>query len=151
MNGAPLHIAHLNSMLTGGGTDDQCVKLAHGLGQLHQQVTVLGPDAREFSRNTRQQGVPFQPTPTEGPLKLRFILAAARFVRKTKVQIVHAHHGRDLWPAVMVRRMSGTLPLLVLTRHLAKSPSSWASRRFLLGQCDGLIAVSNFVAKVLRE
>ena len=39
----------------------------------------------------------------------------------------------------------------MLTRHLAKSPSSWFSRRFLLGRCDALIAVSEFVAKVLRE
>ena len=51
----------------------------------------------------------------------------------------------------MATRLSGRRPLLVLTRHLAKSPSSWASRRFLLNQCDGLIAVSDFVAKVLRE
>ena len=34
---------------------------------------------------------------------------------------------------------------------MAKSPSSPASRRFLLGPCDALIAVSEFVAKVLRE
>jgi len=39
----------------------------------------------------------------------------------------------------------------VLTRHLAKSPASLASRRLLLGQCDAVIAVSEFVAKVLRE
>jgi glycosyltransferase involved in cell wall biosynthesis len=34
---------------------------------------------------------------------------------------------------------------------MAKSPSSWFSRRFLLSQCDALVAVSRFVAKVLRE
>jgi glycosyltransferase involved in cell wall biosynthesis len=34
---------------------------------------------------------------------------------------------------------------------MAKSPGSWASRHFLLAQCDALIAVSDFVAKVLRE
>ena len=33
---------------------------------------------------------------------------------------------------------------------MAKSPSSWFSRRFLLGQCDALIAVSHFTATVLR-
>jgi glycosyltransferase involved in cell wall biosynthesis len=38
-----------------------------------------------------------------------------------------------------------------LSRHLAKSPGSWVSRRFLLSQCDALLAVSHFVAKVLRE
>lgn len=151
MTRAPLRVAHLNSMLTGGGTDDQCVKLARGLSQLHQQVTVVGPDGREFSQVVRKQEVPFHPTPSEGPLKLRFIAAAAKFVRAERVELVHAHHGRDLWPAVMATRLSGRWPLLVVTRHLAKSPSSWVSRRFLLNQCDGLIAVSDFVAKVLSE
>jgi glycosyltransferase involved in cell wall biosynthesis len=47
--------------------------------------------------------------------------------------------------------MSGVRPKIVLTRHLAKSPSSPVSRGFLLGQCDALVAVSEFVARVLRE
>jgi glycosyltransferase involved in cell wall biosynthesis len=64
---------------------------------------------------------------------------------------VHGHHGRDIWPSVLVARLSGRKPLLILTRHLAKSPSSWVSRRYLLGQCDALIAVSQFVAKVLSQ
>lgn len=34
---------------------------------------------------------------------------------------------------------------------MAKSPSSWVSRHFLLSQCDAMIAVSEFVARVLRE
>jgi glycosyltransferase involved in cell wall biosynthesis len=56
-----------------------------------------------------------------------------------------------LWPTILAARLSGRRPKIVLTRHLAKSPSSWFSRRFLLSQCDALIAVSQFVAKVLRE
>jgi glycosyltransferase involved in cell wall biosynthesis len=146
-----LRIAHLNSLLTGGGTDDQCVKLAHGLLLLGQQVWIAGPDEREFSKVVRQLQVPFHPTPPEGLLKLRFILAAAGFIRNSNIQIVHGHHGRDLWPVVLAARLSGRRPILVLTRHLAKSPSSWISRRFLLNQCDAMIAVSEFVAKVLRE
>lgn len=149
--GEPLRILHLNSLLTGGGTDDQCVKLAHGLSKLGQQVLLAGPDGREFSRIVRELQVPFAPTPPEGLLKSRFIFAAAGAVRRFRPQIVHGHHGRDLWPAVLACRLSARRPLLVLTRHLAKSPSSWFSRRFLLGQCDALIAVSQFVAKVLRE
>ena len=146
-----LRVLQLNSLLTGGGTDDQCVKLAHGLVQLDQQVWVAGPDGREFSKVIRSLQVPFQPTPPEGPLKLRFIIAVAKLVRRLNVQIVHGHHGRDIWPSVMAVRLSGVKPRLVLTRHLAKSPSSWLSRRFLLGQCDAIIAVSHFVARVLQE
>jgi glycosyltransferase involved in cell wall biosynthesis len=144
-------VAHLNSMLSGGGTDDQCVKLAHGLRPLGHPVWLAGPDGREFTRIARKLDVPFHATPPEGPLKLRFILSAARLIRRERIQIVHGHHGRDLWPTILAARLSGRRPLVVLTRHLAKSPSSWFSRRFLLGRCDALIAVSDFVARVLRE
>jgi glycosyltransferase involved in cell wall biosynthesis len=147
----PIKVAHLNSMLSGGGTDDQCVKLAAGLRELGHHVWLAGPDGREFSRIVRELGVPFHVTPPEGPLKLRFIASAARLIRRENIQIVHGHHGRDLWPTIMAARLSGRRPLIVLTRHMAKSPSSWASRKFLLGQCDAMIAVSEFVARVLRE
>jgi glycosyltransferase involved in cell wall biosynthesis len=151
MNPDPLRILQLNSMLTGGGTDDQCVKLALGLHQLGQKIWLLGPEGREFSRITRELGVPLQVSPPEGPLKLRFIASAAKFIRRERIQIVHGHHGRDLWPTVLAARWSGQRPKIVVSRHLAKSPGSAFSRRFLLGQCDALIAVSEFVAKVLRE
>lgn len=146
-----LRVLHLNSRLTGGGTDDQCVKLAHGLQRLGHQVWVAGPEGREFSKIIRDLGISFHATPPEGPIKLRFMLAAARFIRREQIQIVHGHHGCDFWPSVLAARFSGRRPKIVLTRHMAKSPSSWFSRLFLLGQCDAIIAVSNFVARVLRE
>jgi glycosyltransferase involved in cell wall biosynthesis len=146
---APLRVLQLNSLLTGGGTDDQCVKLSAGLHRLGQKVWLAGPAGREFEPVVKSSGVPFVDTgPRSG--KLQFILRAARWIRREQIQIVHGHHGRDIWPAIFAARLAGTRPLLVLSRHLAKSPSSWASRHFLLGQCDALIAVSEFVAKVLR-
>lgn len=146
-----LRVAHLNSLLTGGGTDDQSIKLAAGLQGMGQDVWMAGPDGREFSRVIRDQSLRFHVTPREGPGKLRFIFSVAQLLRREGIQIVHGHHGRDLWPTIVAARLSGVRPKIVLTRHLAKSPSSWFSRRFLLGQCDALIAVSHFVAKVLRE
>jgi len=147
---APLRVLHLNSLLTGGGTDDQCVKLAAALHGLGQKVWLAGPADREFAPVVHASGVPFLDTGPAGG-QLRFILRAARLIREQRAQIVHGHHGRDIWPAIFAARLAGTRPKLVLTRHLAKSPASWASRRLLLGQCDALIAVSEFVAKVLRE
>jgi len=146
-----LRILQLDSMLSGGGTDDQIVKLTQGLHQAGHPVWVAGPDGREFSNIIRDMGLPFHLTPPEGPAKARFVLAVARFIRREKIQIVHGHHGRDYWPTILAARLSGANPKIVLTRHLAKSPGSWASRRFLLRQCDALIAVSEFVAKALRE
>jgi len=150
MSAAPLRVLHLDSLLTGGGTDDQCVKLAAELHRMGQAVWLAGPAGREFEPVVQASGVPFLDTGSAGG-KLRFILRAARFIKNERIQIVHAHHGRDIWPAIFAVRLAGTRPRLVLTRHLAKSPGSPASRRFLLGQCDALIAVSEFVARVLRD
>jgi glycosyltransferase involved in cell wall biosynthesis len=96
-------------------------------------------------------GLPFLPINREGPAKIRLVLESARFIRRNRIQVVHGHHGRDIWPTILAARLAGIRPKIVLTRHMAKSPSSWPSRRFMLGQCDLLIAVSEFVARVLRE
>ena len=147
----PLRVLQVNSMFSGGGTDDQCVKLAAGLREIGHSVWLAGPDGRKFSQIARELGVPFHATPPEGPAKFRFILDVAKLARRERFQIVHGHHGRDLWPTILAARLSGVRPKIVLTRHMAKSPAAWASRHFLLGQCDALIAVSHFTAKVLRE
>jgi glycosyltransferase involved in cell wall biosynthesis len=146
-----IRVLHLNSLLSGGGTDDQCLRLVQGLTQVGVDASLAGPEGTELAGAVREMGLRFHPTPPEGPLKLRFISAAARLIRQERIQIVHGHHGRDIWPTILAARLSRARPKIVLTRHMAKSPGSWVSRRFLLGQCDALIAVSDFVARVLRE
>ncbi|MBN8246899.1 MAG: glycosyltransferase, partial [Verrucomicrobia bacterium] len=141
----------LNTLLTGGGTDDQCVKLAGGLHRAGVEVTLAGPAARPFAAEARRLEVALHDTGAEGPIKLRYIAVVARWIRRMRPDIVHAHHGRDYWPAILATRLSGRRPRLVLSRHLAKSPGSWPGRRFVLGQCDAMIACSQFVAQVLRD
>ncbi|HEV2394102.1 MAG TPA: glycosyltransferase family 4 protein [Verrucomicrobiae bacterium] len=147
----PITVLQFNSLLNGGGTDDQCLKLTEGLRQLGQRVWVAGPDQHELSGRVRDLAVPFHSLPPTGPFRLRLILAAAKVVRRENVRILHGHHGRDFWPVIFAARLSGSHPKVVQTRHLAKSPSSWFTRRFLLGQCDAIIAVSQFVADVLSQ
>ena len=142
---------HLNSLLAGGGTDDQCVRLTEGLRLCGIDAEVAGPDGRRFSDICRARGVPLHVTPQEGPAKVRLILAVAKILRHGGHSIIHGHHGRDLWATVVAARLSGRRPRIVLTRHLAKCPGSAASRWFLLGQIDKMICVSEFVAQVLRE
>ncbi len=144
-------VLHLNSVLATGGTDDQCVRLVQGLRQLGIGAEIAGPDYRHFGGIVRDSGVPLHVINREGPAKLRLIFAAAKVIRQGGHDIVHGHHGRDLWSTVFAARFSGRRPKIVLTRHLAKSPSSGFSKRFLLGQIDRMICVSEFVAHVVRE
>jgi glycosyltransferase involved in cell wall biosynthesis len=135
-------------MLKGGGTDDRSVRIAHALTKLGLKVWMAGPSGREFSKVAADLGLTFCPIK---PGKVSLILGAARLIRREGIQILHARHGRDYWPAIFAARLSGLRPKVILSRHLAKSPGSWASRNLLLGQCDAIAAVSHFVAKVLRE
>lgn len=146
-----LRILQLNSLLHGGGTDDQCVKLAAGLRELRQKLWLAGPADRPLEPVITEFQIARHVTPAEGWFKLRFIRSCARFIREQRVQIVHGHHGRDYWPTILAARLSRCRPKIVLSRHLASSPKSSFSRARLLGQIDALVAVSEFVARVLRE
>jgi glycosyltransferase involved in cell wall biosynthesis len=91
------------------------------------------------------------PIGREGPLKMSFILEAARFIRQQHIQVVHGHHGRDYWRVVLAARLSGVRPKVVLHRYLAKSLGTWVSRQFLLNRTDAFIAGSHCVARILTE
>jgi len=147
---APLRVLHLNSLLTGGGTDDRSVKIAHALSKIGCGVWIAGPAGREFSQIAQELGIPFQHL-TVGPLKLPLIFETARFIRRERVEIIHARHGRDYWPAILAAKLSGRAPKIVLSRHLAKSPGSLFSRRLLLVGCDLMLACSEFVRRILVE
>jgi glycosyltransferase involved in cell wall biosynthesis len=150
-SGEALRVLQLNTLLTGGGTDDQCVKLAAGLHQAGVDVALAGPSGREFSSVVQKLGVTLEDTGAEGFIKLRYIAVVAGIIRRRRIQVVHGHHGRDYWPTILAALLSGRSPRIVLTRHLAKSPGSWPGRWLILSLCDALVACSQFVAKVLRE
>ena len=148
---APLRILQLNSKLDGGGTDDQCLQLAKALQLCGHSVWVAGPDDQVLSEQVDQLGLKLHVIPRAGHSKLKYVMSAAALIRHERIQIVHAHHGRDYWPAVLSAWLSGAHPAVVITRHMAKSPRSQLSRRFLLAQCDALIAVSDFTARILSQ
>src|SRR5437660_5255536 len=147
----PLRMLQIHSLMSGGGTDEQCVNLARGLSELKQSVCLLGPSDRANSLLEKLQGVRFEAVGQAKAAAPQIMLRAARVIRAERIQIVHAHHGRDIWPTILAARLSGRRPKIVITRHMAKSPSSWFSRRFLLNTCDDVVAVAKFVQQVLCE
>lgn len=146
-----MKVLHLNTMLRGGGTDDQCVKVVAGLRSLGVDARIMGPGGCEFRSQLHSFQIPQIATPPEGPLKIHFMRAAAREIRTGGYAIVHAHHGRDYWPTFLSVALSLRRPKIVFTRHLAKSPRSLPSRFFLLRLCDRVIAVSEFTQQVMKE
>ncbi|HQC42622.1 MAG TPA: glycosyltransferase family 4 protein, partial [Verrucomicrobiota bacterium] len=146
-----MKVLHLNTMLRGGGTDDQCIKVVAGLRSLGVDARIMGPGKSEFSSQLQSFQIPQIATPPEGPLKIHFMRAVAREIHTGDYDIVHAHHGRDYWPTFLSVALSLRRPKIVFTRHLAKSPRSLPSRFFLLRLCDRVIAVSEFTRRVMKE
>ena len=137
-------VVMLNSRLRGGGTDTQCLALAQGLAELGWSVETAGPEAAALPGEAPS----LRPLPKFRPWQ---ILALAGILRRSRARIVHAHHGDDYWTALLAANLVQPRPLVVFTRHLAKSPRSPLSRKHLFARADAVIAVSRFVAQVLLE
>jgi glycosyltransferase involved in cell wall biosynthesis len=105
---------------------------------------MAGPETANLS----PQAPSLQSLPKFRPLQ---ILALAGVLRRSRARIVHAHHGDDYWTALLAARLVQPRPLVIFSRHLAKSPRSPLSRKHLFAQADAVIAVSRFVAEVLTR
>jgi glycosyltransferase involved in cell wall biosynthesis len=146
-----LRVAEVNTLLTGGGTDDRSVRTAGALHQLGHDYWLVGPQGEEFSQVAADLGLRTIPLRTRGLRRWLLPLQIARHLNRQRIQVLQARHGRDYWLTVGAARFCRHRPKVILFRHLAKSPGSYVSRRLLLGQCDAFVAVSEFVARVLRE
>lgn len=75
------------------------------------------------------QNFAFHPLPR---FRLFQILSLAGILRRTKPRILHAHHGDDYWTALLASRLVEPRPLVIFSRHLAKSPRSHLSKKISL-------------------
>lgn len=137
-------VVQLNSRLRGGGTDAQTLALSRGLLDLGWDLSIAGPASAPLSAQCPSlTGLPkFRPWQ---------IFALAGVLRRSRARIVHAHHGSDYWTALLASQLVQPRPLVVFTRHLAKSPRARCSRQHLFRRADAVIAVSQFVAEVLTR
>jgi glycosyltransferase involved in cell wall biosynthesis len=138
----------VNSSLRGGGTDEQVLLLSAGLTALGHEVILAAPEGAPLLLRSGNLPMSLQPMPRA---KWSMVQSLIKTLREQRPHIIHAHHGRDYWPIILAAKASGVHPKIVITRHLAKSPASFASKYFLLSATDAVIAVSDFTAHVLSQ
>lgn len=144
----PLRILQVNSAFSGGGADNQTLELALGLRELGEEVTLAVPAGSAWEPLVRQHNLPLETFPERSPLRSALIRCLVRVVRARRIQIVHAHQGRDYWPAIIAARLVGGVRVVV-SRHLMTRPAGF-SRWFLLSQAE-VVAVSRAVERVCRR
>ena len=136
----------LNSLLSGGGTDTQTLSLCQALLGEGCDVTLVAPTRARWLATAKAMA------------GLRVLdIAARRFfwafrlpglIRRTQADIVHAHHGRDYWIAIVGNLLAGRRASVVVTRHLI-TPLREKTRRYLAPNAS-LIAVSDATVNALR-
>ena len=143
----PLRVVQLNTLFKGGGVDNQSLELAAGLKELGHQVWLAVSPERPLEPQARQLGLTIEHLPLAK--KIPLLRAIIRLLRRENIDVIHAHHGRDYWYAIVAAKLGGCGTRVVITRHLATAPSAF-SRWFMLSLADGLVAVSRHVEEILR-
>ncbi len=144
-----LRVLQVNSSFSGGGADSQTLELALGLRELGHAVTLgIGQPCR-WEPRAREMGFDVADFPARSGLQHGMIRGLAAIIRARKIQIVHAHQGRDYWPAIIAACLAGVGARVVITRHLMTRPRGFS--RWLLLACGDVIAVSGAVEAVLRR
>ena len=145
-----MKVLQVNSLFSGGGTDNQTLELTAGLHELGTDVTLAVAAGSRWEPQARALGVPVETFPRKSPLKLAMMQRITALIRERGFDIIHAHQGRDYWPCVIAARLAGRGTRVIITRHLMTRPRT-VSRWLLLRMAD-VVAVSRAVEEVqLRE
>jgi glycosyltransferase involved in cell wall biosynthesis len=146
---APLRVLQVNSIFNGGGTDNQTLELAAGLRGCGDRVILSVPAGSRWEPLARKLEIPVETFPDKSWLKHAAIRRWIKIIRAHDIQIIHAHHGRDYWPAVAAARLAGNGCRVVITRHMMTRPR--ALTRALVLRMSDVVAVSRGVNEVLQN
>ena len=144
----PLRILQVNSLFTGGGVDNQTLELSAGLRDLGDDVTLAVAADSRWEHRARALGVRVATFRRRSAAKNAMMRCLIGLIRQHRIQIIHAHQGRDYWPAILAARLAGRGTRVVVTRHLMAEPRRLS--RLLLLRNANVIAVSQAVERVIR-
>jgi glycosyltransferase involved in cell wall biosynthesis len=85
------------------------------------------------------------------PQEVPDIWRIAALVKKEKIDVIHAHRGKDHWQAVLASRMFGTRVPVIRTRHVVTPLKDHAANRWLARRTAALVAVSQAVEADVRR
>jgi glycosyltransferase involved in cell wall biosynthesis len=143
-----VRILHISSARTFGGGERHLIDLSRGLVRRGHEVFVALRPTNEW-----QDRFDFLPKDNFLYVSLRNsfgVLSAqkiAEFVDENKIEIVHAHLGRDYIPSSLACRIAKNAKF-VLTRHVLFPMKPF--QKFALGNLSKAIAVSNTVEENLQ-
>jgi glycosyltransferase involved in cell wall biosynthesis len=70
-----------------------------------------------------------------------------RLVKEHKIQLIHAHRGKDHWQAVLASKIFGLKVPVIRTRHVVMPLKNHLANRWLAKRTAAMVVVSNAVEK----
>jgi glycosyltransferase involved in cell wall biosynthesis len=142
-----MKVLMLNSVMNGGGVDSHTLSLCRALTLEGCELVLAVPHCSRWA--ARAAALPNVEVLMLGARGASWIVPLARFLRHHEIDIIHAHHGRDYWLAILLRILSGKQVRVVVTRHLMTRLR--ARTRKMLAATAGVIAVSDAVLAAIRS
>jgi L-malate glycosyltransferase len=138
-----MKILQISSAKTFGGGEKHLVDLSKGLAKNNEIFVAVRPTC---DWKTRLDFAQIIELPLKNSIDIYSAFKLSQFIRKHKIEIVHAHLARDYAIASLAVRMSKNAKLF-LTRHVLFPIKS----AFLLKNITKIIAVSSAVETELRK
>lgn len=144
----PLRIIHLDTGRELRGGQRQLLALALGLRRRGHGQRVVAPEGSELESRARQEGFQVLALPAHDPFAAHGIFALREQLEIELADIVHAHDGRGQTLSYLAS--AGVAVRRVASRRVSFQPARRLIHRLQYTRtCHGVIAVSDFVKKLL--
>lgn len=113
-------------------------------------VVLVSRPSAVIGQRVAALGAPYHTLPMKGVADMLSALMFAHLILKYRPDTIHVHHFKDAFTAVYARllcRAFGFRPRIVLTRHLVKPGKRGWIYRWLYGQIDRIVFVSEFARR----
>jgi glycosyltransferase involved in cell wall biosynthesis len=137
-------IYYLESSLNLGGQEVKTLAEADALGKRGHSVTIVAQSDSKILRRAKEIGLRHRFLEMPNSLWPPALWRLKRWIHQDRVDILHAHSGKDAWIAGIAGRMPGRRPAIFRTRHITNPIKHRAAYRWLP---DYLVVITRAMAE----
>ncbi|MBM3290759.1 MAG: glycosyltransferase, partial [Candidatus Hydrogenedentes bacterium] len=146
-----MNVLHIDEQRGWRGGEQQASYLIRGLAERGYRCFIAGrPDGEFLARDHGVPGLVRIPVPCRGEIDLVTAWRIARAVREYAIDILHAHSSHAVTYAALAKKFAGR-GRVVASRRVDFPPNSNVFSRWKYRQPDCIVAISDCIARVMRE